>query len=69
MRKEQLGMEGYQKMGRKGGVSTVDQSSGDYTNAKFEIQSPKRVYVSYQVLASNNQNQITQCECESFGFT
>ncbi|KAL5974999.1 hypothetical protein ACLOJK_031675 [Asimina triloba] len=28
-RREQLGMEGYQEMGRKGGLSTTDQSSGE----------------------------------------
>lgn len=28
-RKEQLGTEGYQEMGRKGGLSTGDQSSGE----------------------------------------
>nr|WNA16238.1 EM6 [Moringa oleifera] len=28
-RKEQLGTEGYQEMGRKGGLSTGDQSGGE----------------------------------------
>ncbi|KAI3932309.1 hypothetical protein MKW98_025029 [Papaver atlanticum] len=28
-RKEQLGTEGYQEMGRKGGLSTMDQSGGE----------------------------------------
>ncbi|PIN18067.1 hypothetical protein CDL12_09262 [Handroanthus impetiginosus] len=28
-RKEQLGREGYQEMGRKGGLSTVDKSGGE----------------------------------------
>ncbi|KAK9283546.1 hypothetical protein L1049_011793 [Liquidambar formosana] len=28
-RKEQLGSEGYQEMGRKGGLSTTDQSGGE----------------------------------------
>ncbi|WKA00647.1 hypothetical protein VitviT2T_018984 [Vitis vinifera] len=28
-RKEQIGREGYQEMGRKGGLSTVDQSGGE----------------------------------------
>ncbi|XP_010264594.1 PREDICTED: late embryogenesis abundant protein EMB564-like [Nelumbo nucifera] len=28
-RKQQLGTEGYQEMGRKGGLSTMDQSGGE----------------------------------------
>ncbi|KAL6980726.1 Em-like protein GEA6 [Sarracenia purpurea var. burkii] len=28
-RKEQIGTEGYQEMGRKGGLSTTDRSGGD----------------------------------------
>ncbi|KAF3779899.1 Em protein H5 [Nymphaea thermarum] len=28
-RKEQLGTEGYQEMGRKGGLSTMDESGGE----------------------------------------
>ncbi|XP_068644812.1 protein EMB-1-like [Aristolochia californica] len=28
-RREQLGTEGYQEMGRKGGLSTMDQSGGE----------------------------------------
>ncbi|KAK9159114.1 hypothetical protein Scep_005688 [Stephania cephalantha] len=28
-RKEQLGTEGYQEMGRKGGLSTMDQTGGE----------------------------------------
>jgi hypothetical protein len=28
-RKEQLGTEGYQEMGRKGGLSTTDESGGE----------------------------------------
>lgn len=41
-RKEQLGTEGYQKMGRKGGRSTVDKASGE--NAEDEgvdVEEPK----------------------------
>ncbi|CAK7325886.1 unnamed protein product [Dovyalis caffra] len=29
IRKEQLGTEGYQEMGRKGGLSTTDESGGE----------------------------------------
>ncbi|KAG1371558.1 em protein H2 [Cocos nucifera] len=29
MRREQLGTEGYQEMGRKGGLSTMDESGGE----------------------------------------
>lgn len=28
-RKEQLGREGYQEMGRKGGLSTIEKSGGE----------------------------------------
>lgn len=28
-RKEQMGKEGYQEMGRKGGLSTMDKSGGE----------------------------------------
>lgn len=29
MRREQMGSEGYQEMGRKGGLSTIDKSGGE----------------------------------------
>uniref|UniRef100_A0A7N0UJ24 Uncharacterized protein n=1 Tax=Kalanchoe fedtschenkoi TaxID=63787 RepID=A0A7N0UJ24_KALFE len=35
-RKEQLGTEGYQEMGRKGGLSTGDQTGGERAAAEEE---------------------------------
>lgn len=41
-RKEQLGREGYQEMGRKGGLSTTDKSGGERaTEGGTEIDESK----------------------------
>lgn len=41
-RKEQLGREGYQEMGKKGGLSTMDKSGGERaTEEGIEIDESK----------------------------
>ncbi|XP_057458056.1 protein SLE2-like [Lotus japonicus] len=49
-RKEQLGAEGYQEMGRKGGLSTMDKSGGERAEEEgIEIDESK--------FATKNQNK------------
>lgn len=49
-RKEQLGTEGYQEMGRKGGLSTMDKSGGERAEEEgIEIDESK--------FATKNQNK------------
>ncbi|KAH6770365.1 Stress induced protein [Perilla frutescens var. hirtella] len=40
-RKEQLGTEGYQEMGRKGGLSTGDKAAGEEVEEGVEIDESK----------------------------